>query len=109
MAKVAVRVSTDARDMLAAVAASRRTTMSVLLEEAARRLEREEEMRQATLDYERFVGDDPDGFADYLAEGHLWDTTSGDGLTAAPGVALPAALAVAERWVARFTSGTGIG
>ena len=37
-------------------------------------------MRQATLDYERLARDDPEGFAEYLAEGRLWDTTAGDGL-----------------------------
>jgi hypothetical protein len=43
-------------------------------------LEQEEAMRQATLDYERLARDDPDGFAGYLAESRLWDTTAGDGL-----------------------------
>ncbi|GAB3872741.1 hypothetical protein ACFPIJ_01915 [Dactylosporangium cerinum] len=80
MAKTTVSVSTEARDAFAAVAASRNMTMFALLEETARRLTREEDMRQATLDYERFVREDPDGFAEYLAEGRLWDSTSGDGL-----------------------------
>lgn len=80
MAKTTVSVSTEARDAFAAVAASRNTTMFALLEETARRLEREEAMRQATLDYERLATEDPDGFAEYLVEGRLWDLTSGDGL-----------------------------
>ncbi|MET7423820.1 hypothetical protein [Dactylosporangium sp. NPDC005555] len=80
MAKTTVSVSTEARDVFAAVAASRDTTMFALLEETARRLEREEAMRQATLDYERLQQDDPAGFAEYLIEGRLWDQTSGDGL-----------------------------
>jgi hypothetical protein len=80
MAKTTVSVSTEARDVFAAVAASRDTTMFALLEETARRLEREEAMRQATLDYERLATEDPAGFSEYLAEGRLWDTTSGDGL-----------------------------
>jgi hypothetical protein len=80
MAKTTVSVSTEARDVFAAVAASRGTTMFTLLEVTARRLEREEAMRQATLDYERLATEDPAGFSEYLAEARLWDTTSGDGL-----------------------------
>jgi hypothetical protein len=54
--------------------------MLALLEEAARRLEREEAMRQATASYERLAQEDPAAFAEYQAEGQAWDATVGDGV-----------------------------
>lgn len=74
---------TGVRDTFAAVAASRNTTMLALLEEAARRLEREEAMRQATESYDRLAREDPAGFAEYRSEGAQWDALSGDGLPGA--------------------------
>jgi hypothetical protein len=80
MSRTTLSVSTRVRDTFAAVAASRNTTMLALLEEAARRLEREEAMRQVTASYERLSRDDPAAFAEYLAEGQAWDALAGDGL-----------------------------
>lgn len=80
MSRTTLSVPTQVRDTFAAVAASRNTTMLALLEEAARRLEREEAMRQATASYERLAGEDPAAFSDYLAEGRAWDALSGEGL-----------------------------
>jgi hypothetical protein len=57
--------------------------MLALLDEAARRLEREEAMRQASASYERLAAEDPEAFAEYLAEGRRWDDLAGDGLPAA--------------------------
>jgi len=54
--------------------------MLALLEDAAKRLEREEAMRQATASYERLAREDREGFADYLAEGQSWDALAADGL-----------------------------
>jgi hypothetical protein len=54
--------------------------MLSLLEEAAHRLQREEAMRQATESYERLAAEDPESFAEYLAEGSAWDALSADGL-----------------------------
>lgn len=54
--------------------------MLALLEEAARRLDREEAMRQVTASYERLVREDPAAFADYFAEGREWDALAADGL-----------------------------
>jgi hypothetical protein len=54
--------------------------MLALLEELARRLEREEAMRQATESYERLAREDPKAFTEYLAEGRHWDELSADGL-----------------------------
>jgi len=80
MARTTLSVPTEVRDTFAAVAASRNTTMLALLEEAARRLEREEAMRQATVSYERLANEDPAAFAEYLAEAREWDALAADGL-----------------------------
>jgi hypothetical protein len=80
MSRTTLSVPTRVRDTFAAVAASRNTTMLALLEEAARRLEREEAMRQATASYERLAQEDPAAFAEYQAEGQEWDAAVGDGL-----------------------------
>jgi hypothetical protein len=48
--------------------------------EAAKRLEREEAMRQATASYQRLAREDPASFEDYLAEGRAWDALAADGL-----------------------------
>jgi hypothetical protein len=69
------------RDTFAAVAASRNTTMLALLDEAARRLEREEAMRQATASYDRLAQEDPAAFAGHLNEGRAWDALAKDGLS----------------------------
>jgi hypothetical protein len=81
MSRTTLSVPTQVRDTFAAVAASRNTTMLALLEEAARRLEREEAMRQATASYERLAREDPVSFAEYLAEGRDWEALAGDGLS----------------------------
>jgi hypothetical protein len=57
--------------------------MLALLEAAAERLEREEAMRQATESFERLAREDPDSFAEYLAEGREWDALASDGLGSA--------------------------
>jgi hypothetical protein len=80
MSRTTLSVPTKVRDTFAAVAASRHTTMLALLEETARRLEREEAMRQATASYERLAREDPTSFQEYLAEGRAWDALSADGL-----------------------------
>jgi hypothetical protein len=80
MSRTTLSVPTRVRDTLAAVAASRNTTMLALLEETAQRLEREEAMRQATASYERLAREDPAAFADYLAEGRAWDALADDGM-----------------------------
>jgi hypothetical protein len=54
--------------------------MLALLEEVARRLEREEAMRQATESYERLARDDPKAFTEHLADGQHWDDLAADGL-----------------------------
>lgn len=80
MSGTALHVPTYVRDTFASVAAARSTTMLALLEEAARRLEREEAMRQATASYARLAREDPAAFADYVAAGRSWDALAGDGL-----------------------------
>jgi hypothetical protein len=79
MSRTTLSVPTHVRDTFAAVAASRNTTMLALLEAAARRLEREEAMRQARDSYERLAREEPESFADYLAEGKAWDDLATDG------------------------------
>lgn len=81
MSRTTLSVPTQVRDTFAAVAASRNTTMLALLEDAARRLEREEAMRQATASYERLAREDPASFAEYVAEGHDWEALAADGLS----------------------------
>ena len=83
MSRTTLSVPTHVRDTFAAVAASRNTTMLALLDEAASRLKREEAMRQATESYERLAQEDPEGFAEYLAEGRQWDELASDGLPSA--------------------------
>ena len=80
MSRTTLSVPTRVRDTFAAVAASRNTTMLALLDEAARRLEREEAMRQATVSYQRLAEEDPAAFAEYMEEGREWDGLAGDGL-----------------------------
>jgi hypothetical protein len=81
MSRTTLSVPVEVRDALAAVAASRGTTMLALLEETAVRLSREEAMRKASASYERLAREDPAAFADYLAEGREWDALANDGLT----------------------------
>lgn len=84
MSRTTLSTTTEVRDRLAAVARSRHTTVSELLEEIASRLEREEALRRATESYRRFAETDPAGFAEYLAEGRAWEAaTVGDGLGSA--------------------------
>lgn len=59
MSRTTLSVPTRVRDIFAAVAASRNTTMLALLDELARRLQREEAMRQATESYKRLAREEP--------------------------------------------------
>jgi hypothetical protein len=84
MGRTTLSTTGEVRDRLAAVARSRHTTMSELLETMASRLEREEALRRATESYRRLAESDPAGFEDYLAEGRAWDAaTAADGLGSA--------------------------
>lgn len=84
MGRTTLSTTTQVRDRLAAVAKSRRTTVTQLLEVIASRLEREEAMRRATESYRRLAERDPAGFEEYLAEGRAWEAaTVGDGLGSA--------------------------
>lgn len=81
MGRTTLSTTTEVRDRLAAVARSRHTTMSDLLESVSTRLEREEAMRRATESYRRLAEADPAGFEAYLAEGRAWEAaTAADGL-----------------------------
>lgn len=82
--RTTISTTTEVRDRLTAVARSRSTTVSALLEFIASRLEREEALHRVTESYQRFAREDPDGFRQYLAEGQAWDAaTAGDGLGSA--------------------------
>lgn len=84
MSRTTLSTTSEVRDRLAAVARSRGTNVSELLETIATRLEREEAMRRATESYRRLAESDPVGFEEYLAEGREWDrATVSDGLGAA--------------------------
>jgi transposase InsO family protein len=84
MSRTTISATTEVRDRLAAVARSRGTTVSALLESIAARLDREEALRRATESYERLAREDPEGFKAYIAEGEAWDrATAADGLSPA--------------------------
>lgn len=81
MSRTTLSTTTEVRDRLAAVASSRHTTISDVLESISIRLAQEEAMRRATESYRRLAEEDPAGFDAYLAEGRAWEAaTALDGL-----------------------------
>jgi antitoxin MazE7 len=73
-----IKVDTVVRDRLAAVAEARGITMAALLRDVSSELE--EQLRWTLIEesYERLRREDPDGWAEYLAELHTWDSANED-------------------------------
>jgi len=63
-----IKVDTAVRDRLAGVARARGVTMSALLRDVSEHLAAEQQWAEIEAAYERLQRDDPQGWAEYLAE-----------------------------------------
>jgi hypothetical protein len=85
MTQTTIKVEAEVRDRLREVAQRRHVTLGTLLDQVSRKLERQEKMRRVRDDYQRLQHGDPEGFAEYLAEGLAWErATVADGLPDEP-------------------------
>jgi hypothetical protein len=81
MTATTLKVDTDVRDRLAAIARSQHVTLGELLDKVSRRLAYEQMMADAADVMRRMQREDPEAWNGYLAELRLWDdATSSDGL-----------------------------
>lgn len=86
MPATTIKVDSEVRDRLAAVASARHMTLGALLEKVSRRLAYEQMMREANAAMERMEREDPEAWASYLAELREWDhSTAADCLGDAVG------------------------
>jgi len=78
MTMTTIKVDTTVRDQFAAVAQARGVTMAALLRDLASELEERHRWSVIEGAYERFRRDDPDGWAEYVAEISAWNSAAGD-------------------------------
>jgi antitoxin MazE7 len=81
MSMTTIKVDTEVRDRLAALAKSRGETLGALLKELVRKAEKETRWAELRISYERLQAD-PEEWADYLAELHSWTDASDGGFWA---------------------------
>lgn len=80
MASTTIKVDTAVRDRLAGVARARGTTMGALLQEVSQHLANEQHDRDVLAACERIQHEDPEAWAEYLAELAEIDGMGSDGL-----------------------------
>jgi hypothetical protein len=78
MTVTTIKVDTEVRDRLASVARDRGVTMSGLLRDICSELESRQRWAIIEASYERLRREDPDGWAEYVAELRAWDETPAD-------------------------------
>jgi hypothetical protein len=78
MTMTTIKVDTVVRDRLAAVAEAKGITMAALLRDVSSELEEQQRWVLIEASYERLRREDPDGWAEYLAELRTWDSVSAD-------------------------------
>jgi predicted DNA-binding protein len=78
MTMTTIKVDTVVRDRLAAVAEAKGITMAALLRDISSELEEQQRWVMIEESYERLRREDPDGWAEYLAELRTWDSVSAD-------------------------------
>jgi len=78
MATTTIKVDGAVRDRLASVARARGITMTALLLQVSLELEAQHEWIEIEAAYERLQRDNPQGWAEYLAELAEWDTVTAD-------------------------------
>jgi predicted transcriptional regulator len=78
MTVTTIKVDTEIRDRLASVARARGVTMSGLLLDICSELESRQRWVMIHDSYERLRRDDPEGWAEYVAELRAWDETTAD-------------------------------
>lgn len=78
MSTTTIKVDTAVRDRLADVARARGTTMTALLYDMSLDLQAQQEWGDIEAAYERLQRDDPQGWAEYVAELAEWDAACTD-------------------------------
>lgn len=78
MTVTTIKVETEVRDRLAAVARARGITMSALLRDVSSELESRLHWDIIEAAYERLQREDPEGWSQYVAELQAWDSVSSD-------------------------------
>ncbi len=78
MTMTTIKVDTTVRDQFAAVARARGVTMAALLRDLASELEERHRWAMIEGAYERLRQEDPQAWAEYLAEINVWDSAAGD-------------------------------
>ena len=78
MTVTTIKVDTDVRDRLAALARGRGVTMAILLSDVCSELETRQRWVMIEESYARLRREDPGGWNDYLAELQAWDATTSD-------------------------------
>ena len=80
---VEVQISAEAHEFLRELSKERGVSITQLVDEAIERLLREEFLRKGNEDFAR-LREDPEAWAEELAERRLWDCTLMDGLKNEP-------------------------
>lgn len=75
-----IKVSSEVRDRLAAVAHAQHRTLGALLDEISRHLADEQLIADADQAMRRLQKENPEGWSDYRSELDAWEATVGDGL-----------------------------
>lgn len=78
MTVTTIKVESEVRDRLAAVARARGVTMAALLRDVSSELESRMHWDMIEAAYERLQREDPKGWLEYLAELRAWDSVSSD-------------------------------
>lgn len=81
MSATTIKVDTDTRDRLAALAKRRGETLGSFLTELVKKAEKEARWVEVRIAYERLQAE-PEEWADYLAELHSWTEGSDGGIWA---------------------------
>jgi hypothetical protein len=78
MPTTTIKVDSAVRDRFVHVARARGVTMAALLQGLSVKLLEQQEWAEIESAYQRLKREDPEGWAEYLAELSQWDTASAD-------------------------------
>lgn len=78
MPTTTIKVDSTVRDRLASAARDRGITMAALLRDIVSELEAQQQWAVIEASYEHLKREDPDGWAEYVAELTAWDAVTSD-------------------------------
>ena len=78
MTATTIKVDTTVRDCLASIARARGITMAALLRDVCSELQARQEWAIIEASYERLKREDPQGWAEYIADLETWESVAGE-------------------------------